>query len=190
MATGTKEKFVSTASQLFQEQGFGATSVGEIAETGKLPIGSLYYHFPGGKEELGAAAVLHGAEEFADVLRTSLASASEPGAALAACATVLADRLEAGQWRSGCPVATVALETLHSSEVLRAAAAQALSGWVDLVANRLIALGVSPEAGAELGSLTIAILEGAELMARVFRSREPLDQAAANLSLLVKARLV
>lgn len=174
----TRERFVATASRLLQEKGYEATTVGEIAGVGGLPIGSLYHHFPGGKEELGAAAVLHGARDFSEVLATSLDSAADPAQALAACATTLADRLESSDWRSGCPVATVALETVHRSELLQAAAQEALSGWVELVVRRLVDLGVPPDEAADLGQVTIAVLEGAELMARVGRSRRPLDTAA------------
>ena len=170
----TRERFVATASQLFQEKGYEATSVGEIAAIGELPIGSLYYYFPGGKEELGAAAVLFGAQNFAQVLREGLYSEDEPGSALAACARVLAERLEASDWHDGCPVATVALETVHSSDVLQMAAADALSSWVGVISDRLVELGIDRNVAVEIGVVTVAVLEGAELMARVSKNRGPL----------------
>ncbi len=181
----TRDRFVATASQLLQEKGFEATSVNEIAEVGGVPIGSLYYYFPGGKEELGAAAVLHGARKFAEVLSEGLGSSDDPGEAIAACAWLLADRLEASGWRDGCPVATVALETVHRSEVLQDASNEALGSWVDLVSGRLVELGVDEATAAEVGSVVIAVLEGAEMMARVAKSRAPLEAAARRLSLLV-----
>lgn len=181
----TRDRFVATASRLFQEKGFEATSVGEIAEVGKVPIGSLYYYFPGGKEELGAVAILHGADGFADLLRQGLNSAVEPGEALAACARLLADRLEASSWRDGCPVAAVALEAVGRSEVLQEAADTALGSWVELVASRLVELGVDERAAEEVGSVTISVLEGAELMARVAESRDPLEAAAERLPMLL-----
>ncbi len=149
---------------------------------GGAPIGSLYYYFPRGKEELGAAAVAFGAAEFAEILQAGVSGAAAPGEALAACAVLLADRLEASGWSDGCPVATVALETVQRSEPLQAAAAEALDGWVALVAGRLVALRVAPDAAWALATTTIAMLEGAELMTRVSRSRRPLEIAAAHLA--------
>lgn len=181
----TRERFVSTASRLFQQKGFEATSVNEIAEVGELPIGSLYYYFPAGKEELGAAAVRWGAEQFSEVLRGGMASSSVPGEALAACARQLGDRLQASAWRDGCPVATVALEMVHRSPVLREAATTALCSWIDLVADRLVELGVDKARARDLASVTISVLEGAELMARVAGSPEPLATAARYLVALV-----
>lgn len=183
----TRDRFVLTASLLFQQKGYGATSVGEIADVGELPIGSLYYYFPGGKEELGVAAVLHGADGFAAVLDEGLSESNNPGEALGSCARLLADRLEASDWRDGCPVATVALETVHSSEVLQAAAAEALHSWVEVVAGRLVVLGVDAVEAEGLATTTIAVLEGAELMCRVSKSRIALDVAAGHLERLVSA---
>lgn len=185
--TATRDRFVLTASLLFQQKGYGATSVGEIADVGELPIGSLYYHFPGGKEELGAAAVLHGADGFAAVLREGLSQSDDPGVALGSCARLLADRLEASEWRDGCPVATVALETVHSSAVLQAAAAEALQSWIEVVAGRLVSLGVGSVEAEGLASTTISLLEGAELMCRVSKSRIALDVGAGHLERLVSA---
>lgn len=182
-----RDRFVATASRLFQEKGFGATSVNEIAKVGQVPIGSLYYYFPGGKEELGAAAVLYGARGFAEVLREGLASSDEPGQALAACAHLLADRLEASEWRDGCPVATVALETVHRSKVLQTAADEALGSWVELVASRLAELGIEQRTADEIAAVVIAVLEGAELMGRVSKSRAALEAAGRRMPLLVGA---
>ena len=186
--TKTRDRFIETASRLFQESGYQATSVSSIAETGELPIGSLYYYFPGGKEELGAAAVSHGADGFAEVLREALWLTDDPGDALASCARLLADRLEASDWRDGCPVASVALETVHTSDALQETAAEAFAAWEQIVAERLLELGVNSVVAAELGSVTISILEGAEMMARVAKSRRPLDMAASRMKLMVPTK--
>jgi len=161
--------------------------VGEVADIGELPIGSLYYHFPGGKEELGAAAMLYGADRFAEVLRTGLAASQRPGGAVAGCATLLADLLEASQWRDGCPVATVALETVNTSDVLQAVAAEALAMWTAVVEARLVDLGIGASDAAGFASVTISMLEGAELTCRVAKSRTALDVAADHLDRLVSA---
>lgn len=181
----TKERFVATACQLFQSKGYEATSVGEIAKAGELPIGSLYYHFPAGKEELGAAAVSYGADEFIDVLNEGLARSTDPAEALQATLLYLADRLEADQWAEGCPIAVVALETVNHSPILQTATAQALDRWVAVVAARLVELDINPDDAHEIATVFIALLEGAELMARVAGSRAPLEAAGRRMAGLV-----
>ena len=53
----TREKFVETTSRLMEIQGYHATGLNQIIKESGAPKGSLYYHFPGGKEELASEAV-------------------------------------------------------------------------------------------------------------------------------------
>ena len=45
------------AADLFQRQGFHATGLKQILEESGAPRGSLYFHFPGGKEQLAVEAL-------------------------------------------------------------------------------------------------------------------------------------
>jgi hypothetical protein len=49
----------------------------------------------------------------------------------------------------------------------------------------LVELGIDREHASELGVATISLLEGAEMIARVTRTREPLEVAARTLGGLV-----
>ena len=71
---GSRERLIAAATQLFSRQGYATTGVKEIATAGSAPMGSFFFHFPGGKEDLGVAALAHGADGFAAVLRRTLAS--------------------------------------------------------------------------------------------------------------------
>src|SRR5205807_5695586 len=53
----TKERIIETSAELFRRQGYAGTGVKQIVTAAEAPFGSLYHFFPGGKEELGAAAV-------------------------------------------------------------------------------------------------------------------------------------
>ena len=55
----TKERFIETTCQLMEDQGYHATALNQIIEESGAPKGSLYYYFPGGKEELAAEAIQH-----------------------------------------------------------------------------------------------------------------------------------
>ena len=48
----TREKILTTAAFLFQKNGYHATGLNEIIKESSTPKGSLYYHFPDGKEEI------------------------------------------------------------------------------------------------------------------------------------------
>src|SRR5450755_116892 len=53
----TRERIVETSAELFRRQGYPATGVKQIVTAARAPFGSIYHHFPGGKEQLGAEAI-------------------------------------------------------------------------------------------------------------------------------------
>jgi TetR/AcrR family transcriptional repressor of lmrAB and yxaGH operons len=187
--SGSRQRLVTAAARLFSRQGYEATTVKDIAREGAAPMGSFYFHFPGGKEELGLAALGHGGGGFGDLLRQTLWGDGPVEDALAGCALVLAEGLQDSDWRDGCPVATVALESVTRSPALRNAAAEAFQAWQHIIAERLVAAGLPEPAARELSATALALLEGAELLARVQASTTPLEHAAAGLRTLVRAAL-
>ncbi|MDT7763482.1 MAG: TetR/AcrR family transcriptional regulator, lmrAB and yxaGH operons repressor, partial [Mycobacterium sp.] len=50
----SRAALVDTAALLFRRQGYAATGVNQILEAANVKAGSLYHHFPGGKQELAA----------------------------------------------------------------------------------------------------------------------------------------
>ena len=59
----TRERLLRTAATLFRQQGYHATGLNQVVADGRAPKGSLYFHFPGGKEQLAAESVALSAEE-------------------------------------------------------------------------------------------------------------------------------
>src|SRR5262252_7733943 len=57
MAGDVRERMIDSAIRLLAKHGLQATSFAEVLELSGTPRGSVYHHFPGGKEELVAAAV-------------------------------------------------------------------------------------------------------------------------------------
>jgi TetR/AcrR family transcriptional repressor of lmrAB and yxaGH operons len=184
---GSRQRLVTAAVTLLARQGYEATTVNGIAAEGAAPMGSFYFHFPGGKEDLGVAALRYGAERFAERLTEVLDRSASPGEALAGCALWLAEELEAADWADGCPVAATALESVTRSAALRAAAAEGFRLWRDVLARRLRAGGIAEEAADELAGNALALIEGAELLARAQGSPGPLRSAASALRTLVAA---
>jgi AcrR family transcriptional regulator len=56
-ATDSKGKTLAAAAKLFRQQGYHGTALHDILTAGGSPRGSLYFHFPKGKEQIGAAAL-------------------------------------------------------------------------------------------------------------------------------------
>jgi len=186
-APGSRDRLVAATVALLARQGYEATTVNGIAAEGSAPMGSFYFHFPGGKEEIGVAALRLGAQRFAERLTEVLDEQSSIEDALAGCAHWLADELTASEWADGCPIAATALESVTRSAALRAAAAEGFDLWVDVIGRRLRAAGLSAETATELAANTLALIEGAELLARAQASPLPLHRAASALRTLASA---
>jgi len=62
---------VAATGQLLRRRGYSGTSVSDFLDAAGAANGSLYHHFPGGKEELASAAI----EEAAEQVEAALLSA-------------------------------------------------------------------------------------------------------------------
>ncbi|MCX5417779.1 TetR/AcrR family transcriptional regulator [Streptomyces sp. NBC_00059] len=184
---GTRDRIVIAAASLMQRQGYVGTAIKQIAKEADATLGSVYHFFPGGKEAVAVAAINHGDEEFASVLRTALDGKEEPGAAVDACARELAENLRKSGWTDGCPITAAALETLGTDSAIQQACVAALRNWEDLVAERLIRSGFSPKDARELATTVVGALEGAEVASQVHRSEEPLHTTGRHLARLVNS---
>ncbi|MBT5897125.1 MAG: helix-turn-helix transcriptional regulator, partial [Rhodospirillaceae bacterium] len=52
-----RQTMIWAAAKLFRRRGYSGTGLRDILAASGAARGSLYHHFPGGKEEIGAAAV-------------------------------------------------------------------------------------------------------------------------------------
>jgi TetR/AcrR family transcriptional repressor of lmrAB and yxaGH operons len=168
----TRKKLVDTTAALLRRQGYHATGLSEIVAESGTPRGSLYFYFPGGKDELAITALRTSGDDWRARIQRVVAGAPDPGAAFEAIVAAFADDLEASGWDSGCPVAGVALEA--TSEPVRAAIADHFQRWIGLSVEFLAASGIAAAAAHELSLVALSSIEGALLLARVMRSRAPL----------------
>ncbi|MFC5099696.1 TetR/AcrR family transcriptional regulator [Kibdelosporangium philippinense] len=56
MASDVRKAMVRSAVTLFRERGIAGTSLADIIEHSGAPRGSIYHHFPGGKNQIAAEA--------------------------------------------------------------------------------------------------------------------------------------
>ncbi|MGP3977105.1 TetR/AcrR family transcriptional regulator [Streptomyces sp. 8N114] len=182
---GTRERIVRTTSRLMQRQGYQGTGIKQISREAGATLGSVYHFFPGGKQELGTAAVRLGDEEFTELLREALDAEPEPEKALVTLTTSLAQGLRDSDWLDGCPVTSTVVGTATSAPGIQQAAAEAFAHWRAVVAQKLGDAGFSEDDAEELAHTVIAALEGAELAAQVTRSEVPLEVAGRHLARLV-----
>jgi TetR/AcrR family transcriptional repressor of lmrAB and yxaGH operons len=184
----TREAFVETTGQLLRRQGYAGTGLNEIVARSGAPKGSLYFHFPGGKEQLAVAAMQRTGEQLRAAMAGILGSSDELGDALARLIDALAEGLERSGYRDGCPIATITLEAAGDSEPVRAAAAMTFASWLDVLQARLRRAGLSPSEATQRALLVLSSIEGALILARASRDRAPLTAIREELHSLCDSR--
>jgi TetR/AcrR family transcriptional regulator, lmrAB and yxaGH operons repressor len=174
---------IRTAASLFRAQGYHATGLNQVLTEGGLPKGSLYFHFPGGKEQLAVESLRLSGEELGNGIAAALDATPDPATALDRILALLGEHLVATDFREGCPVATVALDAAAQSEPIRAACAGVYDSWEEVVARHLRAAGADDADG--LATVLVAAIEGGILLARTRRDVTPLQTVGTHLRALL-----
>jgi AcrR family transcriptional regulator len=177
MASDTRARMLAGATELVMLNGYNATSFKDVWEHARTPRGSVYFHFPGGKEELGLEIVHAAAQALAAMARGAGAQTRTPATFLRRLATQFAERLERSDFREGCPLGAIALEMSNGSPALRAAADDAFAVWAEAIAAELERKGVAQAVASELAEDAVSVLEGALLVSKTRGARQPLDRA-------------
>jgi TetR/AcrR family transcriptional repressor of lmrAB and yxaGH operons len=179
--TDTRQRMLDTAADLFHSQGYHATGLTQLITAGGAPKGSLYFHFPGGKEQLAAEAVRLSSERTGALLEAILRDAPDAVTAIDRTVEALASFLSESDFQRGCPLATVALDAAAESEPIREACAAGYSSWHEVLAAYLSGQQLSVERSDELATVVLAAIEGGLLLARTRRDLAPLRAVATHL---------
>lgn len=177
MPSQVRERMITGALELLSRRGLQSTSFAEVTQATQTPRGSIYHHFPGGKQELVLAALDRQADLWRDVIgglpRQSPTQFID--ALLDAVRTSYAEK----EYASGTAVGAVTIGAENDAQLERCAAT--FQVFIDLVNEGLVAAGVEPEAAREFASLTLQTLAGSTLLARATRSPENFEIATAAL---------
>jgi AcrR family transcriptional regulator len=178
---------IVSASVLIRERGARATSIDDVLEHSGAPRGSVYHHFPGGREQL-----LRDATDFASeyvARRLERVRGDGPLAAIEALYDWYRECLIESDFRAGCPVVAVAVELPREGPDLSDSARNAFERWRRGLASAMQAAGIDPSRADELGMLVLAAFEGALILSRTYRDLAPLDTVRRELRERVGAEL-
>jgi len=164
----TRERMVISTVLLMREKGARATSIDDVLAHSGAPRGSVYHHFPGGRDQLLREATDYAREYVAGWIERSPSSVELLDDLLGS----YRDQLLATDFRAGCPIVAVAVE---ADSDLQEPAAEAFGRWSELIVERLVADGVEPDRASELATLIVSSIEGALVIARARRDSEPLE---------------
>jgi AcrR family transcriptional regulator len=175
---------LNSTATLIRERGASATSLDNILAHSGTPRGSIYHHFPGGREQLLEEAVDRAGAVVARLI--AAAGNATPLEVFDAFVASWREGLEDTGFRAGCPVLAVSIEVDVHTPTLNAAAARAFTSWRGALIELLKLHGASPVRARRLAALIVAAVEGAVVLCRADRSLQPLDDVARELRPLLQ----
>jgi AcrR family transcriptional regulator len=170
---------IESAVALLAMGGLQATAFSDVLARSGAPRGSVYHHFPKGKEQLVDAAIELAGERALAVL--DAVEGRPPKAVTTFFLDIWREILTRSQLRAGCAVLAVTVAT--DSPLLMDHAAAIFRAWRGRLADLYVAGGLDARSAARLAATVVAASEGAVVVSRAERSLEPFELVAEQLLL-------
>lgn len=188
-APGTQERLIAAMLDALRTRGYHGVGLTELLAAAQAPKGVLYHHFPGGKTELAVRAIESVVARLGADLDKVLQRTADPVDALAAWMGSAQRVLAGSGFSSGCPLATIALESTPEDAAIRAALADGFATIRGRLADALAGAGLPPDQARGAAALIVSSYEGALLQARVAGSVQAMGDTAAALTGLLRMAL-
>lgn len=177
----TRDRMLWGALELMRERGASGVSIDAILERSAAPRGSVYHHFPGGREQiLNEALELAGRWVAESIDPTPSISATE---AIDRLVLLWSGILTESDFTAGCPVVGVIAGGGDPALTERANAIYAL--WTDAVQRVLVRDSWPETEAAGLAAVVVASIEGAIVSCRATRSLQPLEAVVDHLRRMI-----
>ena len=184
MAESVRDRMVVGAAQLLSRAGLAEASFRNVVAHTGAPRGSIYHHFPGGKDELVAASMEWVGGRLLRAMRSTPVETPDDVVVLFAglFRRLIVDSAEP----AGCAVAAVATAAPLVTGP-GGAAAKVLRSWRGELVALFVATGASAERAEALALLTLAGVEGALVLARAEGDVAPFDRVVDELVAAVRS---
>lgn len=183
-STVGEAEFLEKTTALFLEQGFSGTSLSQIAAATGLEKASLYYRYPGGKDEIAMAVATGVGTWLTEFVIEPLTVEGNPEKQVREVAKQL--RSLYGDGTKWCALEALSLK--GGSEALAAGLKGALTAWLGAFAGVARRSGMSAAVAKQRAETAIGQIEGSLVLSRVLGDPKPFQRAIDALpSLLSKA---
>ncbi|MNN14905.1 putative HTH-type transcriptional regulator YxaF [compost metagenome] len=182
----SRENILSAATRLFHLQGYHATGLNQILKESGAPKGSLYYHFPNGKEQLAIEAVKRMDVLIKSDIVCSLEKYENAVESIQIHVQKIAADFTNDEKLECVPIGILVAETAQMSELIRETCKTAVEGWEELYSSKLIKNGFEPEIARKLGVTINSMIEGAVTRSLINKDSQPLQLVAECIPLLLK----
>ena len=168
---------MDAAGELVHLNGYGATTLADVAGVAGVPLGNVYYYFKT-KDSLASALIAARSEVDASLRDEWERTLGPRDRLLAFVAMTLSARSELT--RSGCPIGTLCSELRKTDGPLGAEAGRLFSGWLDWLGMQFEALGGDRRKAAAQALRLLAELQGATVLTHALGSSDVLAAVAAR----------
>jgi TetR/AcrR family transcriptional repressor of lmrAB and yxaGH operons len=186
MANDTRTRILETTALLLRKRGYHGTSLNDILSASGAPRGSLYFHFPGGKDQLVIEVTRDSVAKVTERLGEALAAERDPAVAVHHIYQSVARMLEDNQFSLGCPIAPVVLDSPTDLPELADLCRSAFEQWIGLLREAFVRAGVAERRAQALALLVESSLEGLMVIARATHDRTPVNAVADEVAALIE----
>lgn len=177
---GSRDRMLDSAVELLRERGTAGLSVDAVLARSGAPRGSVYHHFPGGRNELMLTAVRRAGDYITRAIDRA-AETGDPEVLLDSFARFWVRSLRESDYRAGCPVLAMAVDGREDPPEAAALVQDIFTAWQDRFTALLERAGFEPARAHRLATLAISSIEGAVTLCRVHRDTAPLEAVVAEL---------
>jgi TetR/AcrR family transcriptional repressor of lmrAB and yxaGH operons len=164
--SSAREDMLSAAVELFRARGYEGVGVAELLQKSGAPRGSLYFHFPGGKEQIGAEVVervgMNVAQRFRELAQTDVDLGTFIDRVFKTTARECKDR----DYQASCPMAAIAAGVSSDNPKLQAAIRDAFASWEHEIAAAAETRGMSKKNAETFASSFLTAMEGAFVVSK------------------------
>ena len=187
----TKRTIIKESANLFNTQGYKATSISDITKATGLTKGAIYRHFEN-KSDLEQQALRSLSKLMFTEIGQSIRDAGTFQLKMEAIFTFFETYMHTPMYEGGCPLLNAAVEADDTNVILRQQAfnmlAQLKSSVNKLVENGIKNNQVKPDTDADFYStIIIATLEGGIMMSKLERSDDAITKTVKHLRGLAKS---
>lgn len=170
----TKSLIIDIATKLFQEKGYMGVGLNEILKTCEISKGSLYHHFPNGKEELLIACLHSLKEAITKDIEEIFDRHPITQEAVKAMIEILIDHFETDGTITSYTFSSIISEMASLSEPVRNASSDLYAKIQEIYSKKLRADGYSAESADAIALMMTASIEGGIMLCLTNQTSEPL----------------
>ena len=176
---------IRAGAELLASNGYAATGMLDVVAAAKASRGSIYFHFPDGKDQLVSESLTLSTGRALARAAAVVEASSSTGEAIERTGEYLAEVLNATDFRMGCPVATVALEIANTDNPVLDTCRTFFDQWHSIYVNSLLRDGLVADDAKNLAAMILSVIEGGLMLARTSSDTTPLIDACRSASGLI-----